>query len=121
MGFSSEAVAVLLIAAVLKTGFCEELFFRGFVAKRLIARLGFARGNLLQAIAFMAVHVPMVLAVPAESRSIGLLSFVIVNPFMCSLLSVWLNEKQGGGSIVPGWILHAGANVTAYSVAAFWL
>jgi hypothetical protein len=68
----------------------------------------------------MAVHVPIVALLPPEARSFGLLAFLIVNPFVGALLATWLNEKQGGGSIVPGWILHGGGNLVAYASVAFW-
>jgi len=46
-----------LIIAWLKTSLAEEIFFRGFIGKRLIDRLGFLRGNGLQSVIFAAVHV----------------------------------------------------------------
>jgi hypothetical protein len=34
-------------------------------------------------------------------------------------VSVYLNEKMGDGSIIPGWISHGLANVISYSVVGF--
>ena len=57
MGFGFESMGILFIASVLKTSFTEELFFRGFVAKRLIAWLGFGKGNIIQALIFGGIHI----------------------------------------------------------------
>jgi len=119
LGLSATAVGVLLVAAVLKTAFTEELLFRGFVAKRLIARLGFGRGNALQALVFAAIHLPLLGLLPEASRGPGVYAFVLANPLVMGLLAGWLNERHGGGSIVPGWILHGIGNGVAYATVAF--
>ena len=119
LGFSASAVGVLLISALLKTGFTEEVLFRGFVAKRLVARLGLPWGNALQALLFAGIHVPLLALLPAASRDAGVIPFVLVNPLVLALLAGWLNERHGGGSIVPGWLLHGGGNLVAYALVAF--
>ena len=52
--------ALLLVAALihgaLGTGFWEELLFRGVLARRLMAWLGFVPGNVLQGVLFTAMH-----------------------------------------------------------------
>ena len=65
------------------------------------------------------LHVPMLALLPASSRSIRLVVFIVANTSVMAFLATWLNEKHGGGSIIPGWILHGGTNLVAYSVAAF--
>jgi len=42
--------------AIIGSTLAEEMLFRGFLAGLLIARLGFARGNTVQAILFLAPH-----------------------------------------------------------------
>ena len=56
MGFGMQSVIILMMLALLKTSFTEEILFRGFIAKRLISVLGFQKGNLLQAAIFAAIH-----------------------------------------------------------------
>jgi membrane protease YdiL (CAAX protease family) len=51
-----SAFAIIVVVAFIQTGLAEELLFRGFMAKRLIALLGFQRGNALQALLFVAPH-----------------------------------------------------------------
>jgi uncharacterized protein len=118
-GLSASTVGALCIAAVLKTGFTEEVLFRGFVAKRLIARLGLTWGNVLQAGLFMVIHLPLLALLPAPSRSAGVILFVLVTPLTMAMVAAWLNERHAGGSIVPGWILHGGGNLMAYALIAF--
>ena len=50
------AILMILIMAILKTSLSEEIFFRGFVAKRLIAITNFQIGNTIQAIIFGLIH-----------------------------------------------------------------
>jgi len=44
---------------------------------------------------------------------------IFVVPAAGAYVSVYLNEKIAGGSIVPGWISHASANVLSYSIVGF--
>lgn len=44
--------------AIVLSTLAEEMLFRGFLAGLLIARLGFALGNLVQAILFLAPRTP---------------------------------------------------------------
>jgi uncharacterized protein len=117
MGATPSMASVLLVAAVLKTALTEELLFRGFIAKRLIARLGLRRGNLLQASIFAGVHLLALAYLPADRRTPALVGFVFLAPFALALVAAWLNERRSGGSIVPGWVLHAGGNVVGYVAA----
>ncbi|MDZ7774080.1 MAG: CPBP family intramembrane glutamic endopeptidase [Balneolaceae bacterium] len=73
MAFGPEAVGILLVTALVKTALAEEILFRGFLAKRLIAWLGYARGNLLQAVFFGALHSALFYAISSNL----LLLFVI--------------------------------------------
>ncbi len=49
MGWSAFPSAFLF--GIIQTGLSEEILFRGFLAKRLISRFGFATGNLLLSMA----------------------------------------------------------------------
>lgn len=109
------ALVALAVVALLKTALAEELLFRGLIAKRLYSRLGFWSGNLLQALLFGAMHLPILLL--PEGR--GLIGAAMIGfAVLVSLAAGWLNERQAKGSILPGYGLHAGANLTTYLMLA---
>ena len=116
MGFGLESSIALLLIAVIKTGLSEEILFRGFVAKRLIAVTSFRMGNMIQAIIFGAIHTLLFLNL-TDNLLFLVSSFVM--PAIGAYIKVYLNEKMAGGSIVPGWIAHASSNLIAYSIIAF--
>ena len=105
----------VLLFAIVQTSLAEELFFRGFLGKRVIARWGFAPGNAAQAIAFGILHVAMFasFADPIRLLAIGILTGA--NGWIVG----WLNEEGAGGSILPGWAFHASANLLVGFGAAF--
>ncbi|EDN81614.1 CPBP family intramembrane glutamic endopeptidase [Schaalia dentiphila] len=105
----------VLLFAIVQTSLAEELFFRGFLGKRVIARWGFAPGNAAQAIAFGILHVAMFasFANPIRLLAIGILTGA------SGWIVGWLNEEGAGGSILPGWTLHASANLLVGTAAAF--
>ena len=76
----ARGVAAMLFVAVFQaavtTALSEEILFRGFLAKRLVSRLGFGAGNTLQALVFGAVHSVLLTGtatgdVRAFARSLG--------------------------------------------------
>lgn len=113
-GFSPSIMLVIAMTALIKTGLTEELIFRGLIAKRLINRLGFQTGNALQAALFGAVHL-LIFAVPGAPEPHA---FIVALMFGLPAFAGWCmgyaNEKFGGGSIVPGWLIHAGGNFASY-------
>lgn len=118
-GVTAGAIVVLVVGAVFKTAFAEELFFRGLIGKRLYAGMGFWPGNLLQALLFGAVHLPLLL-LPDAPRQTVLLMIGFVTAL--ALISGWLNERRAGGSILPGFALHGAGNLTTYlGLALGWL
>lgn len=104
----------LLVSAWIKTGLNEEIFFRGFVGRRLVARLGFARGNIVQALIFGAIHIPILFLVDLELGPLVVLA-VVGGPTVGGWIMGWANERAGG-SILPGWIMHATGNSVAYAL-----
>ena len=105
----------VLLYAVVQTSLAEEIFFRGFLGKRFMARWGFAFGNCAQAITFGILHVAVFasFADPVPLLLIGILTGA--NGWLMG----WLNEKIAGGSILPGWALHASVNLLVGFAAAF--
>ena len=116
LGFGWESVLTLLITAVIKTGFSEELFFRGFLAKRLISILGYQVGNWVQAIIFGAIHTLLFLNITDSTLFLTIIFFM---PTIGAYLKTHINEKLANGSILPSWIAHASGNILAYSIIAF--
>ena len=110
-GSSAPLLLSLFVTAVFKTSLSEELLFRGVIGKRLIAWLGFQRGNFIQATLFGLVHL-LLLLVPAAS-AVLVASMVLITG-ISGWINGWLNERVGGGSILPGWAAHAVANVSAF-------
>jgi membrane protease YdiL (CAAX protease family) len=114
-GWSVWLLGALLAKAWLQTSLTEELFFRGFVAARLIARFGFQVGNLVQALLFAALHVVFVFALPPEDRTALLATALFLLPGLAGWLGGYLNERRGDGSILPSWVMHGLGNTIAYA------
>jgi CAAX protease family protein len=113
-GNGASAFVALVILAPFKTALAEELLFRGLIGKRLIAGLGFGLGNACQAALFGAAHLLVALTPLATT---GLVAALVVFTAVAGFINGWLNEKRGGGSILPGWAAHASANLIAYAAA----
>lgn len=111
MGVGVEAVVTILITAVVKTSLAEEIFFRGFLAKRLIAVTNYQVGNVLQAVIFGIVHTLLFMSITAN---VWFLATIFVFPAAGAYFKTYLNEKLANGSILPGWIAHGTANLVSY-------
>jgi len=118
-GFSAEIVGVILLAALIKTGLTEEIFFRGLIGKRLINLTGFWVGNTLQAIVFGAIHLIIFVVPGGPEFSLSLAAMLFGLPGLAGWMMGYVNEKVGNGSIAPGWLIHALGNATTYPVLAF--
>lgn len=116
--FAGQGISALipaLIYAFLQTGFSEEIFFRGFLTKRLINKFGFQFGNIIQSLVFGLVHGLMFIS------KAGLLGTIITILFtgMVAWLMGFINEKQSDGSIISSWLLHGCVNTLASLIAMF--
>jgi membrane protease YdiL (CAAX protease family) len=110
LGISGTSIAMALLYGVVKTGFPEEVLFRGLIAGSLGRRLPFLWANLIQALVFLLPHL-LVLTVMPEMW--GLLPLV----FATALFLGWARLRSE--SILGPWLVHAAANVaTCLSVAA---
>lgn len=119
MGLGADAIGSLLIIAFLKTALSEELLFRGLIAKRLYGFMGFRVGNIIQAALFGAVHL-FIFALPdGPSFEVGLASAFFALPAISGWVIGYVNEKYGGGSIAPGWLMHGAGNAIWYYLLAF--
>lgn len=86
----------------------EEVFFRGLLGGVLVRRLGFAWGNLLQALIFLVPHLALLLV---DVR----LWPVLPVQFATGWLLGWLRHRTG--TFVPGAAVHVVANVVAGLIA----
>lgn len=116
LGLSAPALVQLIIIAFLKTAFAEEILFRGFFGKRLINRLGFGRGNVLQALIFGSVHLLIFIG---QTFSLPLALLLVSGTAAGGWFFGYVNERTGGGSIVPGWLMHGLTNAITYYIIAF--
>ena len=116
MGFGIESFSILLLASIFKTSLSEEIFFRGFVAKRLISVMGYQIGNIVQAAIFGILHTALFLLITDKAL---FLIIIFIVPSLGAYVSAYLNEKVANGSIIPGWIAHGLANVLSYSIVGF--
>lgn len=116
--FSGQGLGKLpeiLIYSFIQTALSEEIFFRGFLAKRLIKKLGFALGNTLQALAFGLLHgIPFGLT----TGNWAVFLLLVLLPGTIGWLQGWMNEKKSSGSILPSWITHSLMNLAASLAAA---
>lgn len=119
LGPSATTLAALAIYALLQTSLTEELLFRGFLAKRLIARLGFAAGNGVQALLFGLMHLLLFAGPGARAFSGGLAAAVVALTGSVGWLFGAVNERRGNGSILPSWGAHGLTNLVGYSLLAF--
>jgi len=117
MGFSGAAVISLLIMALIKTSLSEEIFFRGFLGKRLINKLGFKVGNLIQAIIFGLIHL-LLFWFLTKTTFIPLIVIAFFSTLMGWIIG-FIKEKYANGSIIPGWVAHGLGNTISYFVIAF--
>lgn len=117
MGFSAEAIMVLLLIALFKTSFAEEVLFRGFIGRRLIDKFDFVVGNTAQALVFGAVHLLLFLAI--AKVAVSALLFVFALSTAAGWVVGYIKEKIGNGSIIPGWIAHGAGNTISYFIIAF--
>lgn len=103
------AWAMALLFGIFKTGFAEELLFRGLIAGSLGRRLSLPWANLWQASIFLIPHLPLIVLAP-ELR--GFVVVIFVGAFGLG----WLRIRSD--SILGPWLIHAALNVaTCLSVA----
>jgi CAAX protease family protein len=109
LGLSATAIVMALLYGVIKTGFTEELLFRGLIAGSLSRRLSPASANLGQALVFLLPHLLLLRTMPELVRLLPVV-------FAGALFLGWVRIKSG--SISGPWLVHASLNVgTCLSVA----
>ena len=108
-GMGLGALPTVLVYAFLQTGLSEEILFRGFLLKRLMAKWGFVVANIVQALIFGALHLTMVWG------QVGFLAgmVIVIYPMILAVLMSILNEKKADGSILPSWLVHGTLNTVS--------
>jgi membrane protease YdiL (CAAX protease family) len=110
LALTGTSIAMALLYGVVKTGFAEELLFRGLIAGSLGRRLPLVWANLLQALIFLLPHLLVLVARPD-------LWMLLPIVFATALFLGWARIRSE--SIVGPWLVHAAANVaTCLYVAA---
>jgi membrane protease YdiL (CAAX protease family) len=110
------AVALILIIALIKTSLSEEIFFRGFIAKRLMSLWGYMVGNIVQSLIFGIMHVLLIWKLnPGIVAMLFIFTFTTLAGFVIGLIK----EKYARGSIIPGWVAHGLGNVVSYTIIVF--
>lgn len=113
-GMGISALPTVFVYGFVRTGLSEELFFRGFLLKRISSKWGFVAGNTMQAIFFGALHgIPFGIA----THNILVTIMLTLLPGILGWYQGWLNEKRCGGSIVPSWMLHGIINTIVASLS----
>lgn len=106
-GLGVKAIPSIIVYAALNTALPEEIFFRGFLLKRLIKAIGFKKANIIQSVIFGLLHGFMFHSFVGSITMILIISFTgIIAWFMGRI-----NEIYSDGSIVPSWIIHTLSNL----------
>ncbi len=116
-GLGIQAVPAILVYGVFNTALPEEILFRGFLLKRLSSKLGFAVGNSIQALLFGVLHGIMLANHVSTTKTL----LIIVFTGGIAWFMGYVNEEKAGGSILPGWVIHAVSNVFSGICSAFLL
>lgn len=110
--FSGKEIGVfpaILAYDFLGTALPEEIFFRGFLLKRLQGKLGFLGANLVQSLLFGAIHALMFIQLIGYLKAMAIFAFISLIAFFLGAI----NEQQANGSILPSVYIHAFANTAA--------
>lgn len=116
-GGGFKVLPAILIYGIFNTALPEELFFRGFLLKRLMQKLAFPLANSIQSLCFALVHGLIFF----KAVDIGSTIMITVFTFIIAYGMGYINEQKGQGSIIPSWVIHAAANIFSGLCAAFML
>lgn len=104
--FGLGLILEILIYAFIRTAMSEEILFRGFLAKRLISKFGFTKGNLIHSLIFGSIHGLIFIQFGTLAIMISILL-----PSVLGYIFVWNNEKNCEGSIISSWLIHGISNI----------
>ena len=114
-GLGISAILPALIYAIFNTSLPEEIFFRGFLLKRLLNKFGFRIANVIQSIIFGLLHGIMFFSLVGIVK----VTIIILLTGMVAYAMGYVNEKKANGSILPSWYIHALSNIFASIISMF--
>lgn len=103
------ALPAILAYAILGTALPEEIFFRGFLLKRLQGKLGFLGANLVQSLLFGLMHALMFI----QQTDVLIAMVIFAYTSLIAFVLGAINEQQANGSILPSFFIHTLVNTTA--------
>lgn len=104
---------IMILFLGFRSGFGEELFFRGAVGNWLMDKLGTTKGNLLQALIFALPHIWTFSQMP------GLESVLLLaNAYIIGLAMGYMTDKEDG-CVVPAMFYHGIINIIAMPISWF--
>ena len=109
------ALPAILAYAILGTALPEEIFFRGFLLKRMQGKLGFLGANLVQSLLFGLIHALMFIQLTGYLKAFAILVFISLIAYVFGAI----NEIKASGSILPSVFIHALANTVVGLLFAF--
>jgi membrane protease YdiL (CAAX protease family) len=109
LGVSGLSLSMAAIYGFLKTGFCEEFFFRGLIAGAFARRMSLWWANLCQALIFLLPHLLIIWFAPQ-------LWYLLIAVFVGALFAGWVRIRSG--SILGPALLHGSMNFTTCMVVA---
>lgn len=114
-GLGLKGLISAIIYSFVQTSFTEEIFFRGFILKRVKNKFGFTTANIIQSILFALLHCAMFFTLTS------ILNVILITLFtgLIALAMGYINEKESDGSIYPSWCIHGIANLFSSIVALF--
>ena len=114
-GLGISALLPALIYAIFNTSLPEEIFFRGFLLKRIASKFGYLIANIIQSVIFGLLHGIMFFNILGVVKTIIIIFFTGLIAFAMG----YVNEKKANGSILPSWFIHALSNIFASIVEMF--
>ncbi len=107
-GWSVQTFLIIILWSVVQTSLSEEVFFRGFLMKRLIHKFGYKIANLTQAAIFGLIH-------SSATYGQGIVPTIVIVALTSSIgYSLgYLMHKKANDSILYGWVIHASYNVVS--------
>ena len=100
------ALPTILAIAILGTALPEEIFFRGFLLKRLQGKLGFLGANLVQSLLFGLMHALMFI----QQTDVLIAMVIFAYTSLIAFVLGAINEQQANGSILPSVLTHTLSN-----------
>ena len=114
-GLGVSGIVGAVVYSFIQTSFTEELFFRGFLLKRLGHKFGFFAGNIIQSILFALLHCAMFISLANVFHVVLITLFTGVIAFVMG----WINEKEAEGSILTSCCIHGVSNLVSSIVSFF--